>query len=108
VESIRPYLHGASLFIMPFRIGSGTRLKLIEAMAASKAIVSTPVGAEGFPITHQQELWLAEEADEMATAVLHLLDDPQTRTRLGQQARQFSQQFDWRVVIPRFEQLYQM
>jgi polysaccharide biosynthesis protein PslH len=106
VESIRPYLHGASLFIMPFRIGSGTRLKLIEAMAAGKAVVSTPVGAEGFPVTHQQELWLAEEAEEMATAVLQLLEDPQTRTRLGQQARQFAQQYDWRVVVPRFESLY--
>jgi polysaccharide biosynthesis protein PslH len=108
VESIRPYLHGASLFIMPFRIGSGTRLKLIEAMAAGKAIVSTPVGAEGFPVNHQQELWLAESAEEMATAVLHLLDDPQTRTRLGQQARQFSQQYDWRVIIPRFEELFEV
>jgi polysaccharide biosynthesis protein PslH len=106
VESIRPYLHGATLFIMPFRIGSGTRLKLIEAMAAGKAIVSTPVGAEGFPINHRQELWLAESAEEMATAVLQLLDDPQTRTRLGQQARQFAQQYDWRVVVPRFESLY--
>jgi polysaccharide biosynthesis protein PslH len=106
VESIRPYLHGATLFIMPFRIGSGTRLKLIEAMAAGKAIVSTPVGAEGFPVTHQQELWLVEGETEMATAVLKLLDDPQTRTRLGQQARQFAQQYDWRVVIPRFENLY--
>jgi polysaccharide biosynthesis protein PslH len=106
VESIRPYLHGASLFITPFRIGSGTRLKLIEAMAAGKAIVSTPVGAEGFAVTHKQELWLAENAAEMATAVLHLLDDAQTRTRLGQQARQFAQQYDWRVVIPAFEKLY--
>lgn len=106
VESIRPYLSGASLFIMPFRIGSGTRLKLIEAMAAGKAIVSTPVGAEGFPVSHQQELWLAEEAAEMATAVIHLLDDPQTRTRLGQQARQFAQQYDWRVIIPALEMLY--
>lgn len=107
VESIRPYLCGASLFIMPFRIGSGTRLKLIEAMAAGKAIVSTPIGAEGFPITHQQEVWLAETEEEMATAVFTLLDDPQTKTRLGQQARQFAQQYDWRVVIPAFEKLYE-
>ena len=106
VESIRPYLSGASLFIMPFRIGSGTRLKLIEAMAAGKAIVSTPVGAEGFPVTHQQEVWLAAEADEMITAVLHLLDNPQTKTRLGQQARQFAQKYDWRVVIPAFDKLF--
>jgi polysaccharide biosynthesis protein PslH len=106
VESIRPYLSGASLFIMPFRIGSGTRLKLIEAMAAGKAIVSTPVGAEGFPVTHQQEVWLAETEEEMVTAVLHLLDNPQTKTRLGQQARQFAQQYDWRVVIPAFDKLY--
>ncbi|MFO7540310.1 MAG: glycosyltransferase [Chloroflexota bacterium] len=107
VESIRPYLLGTSLFIMPFRIGSGTRLKLIEAMAAAKAIVSTAVGAEGFPVTHQKELWLAQGAEEMATAILTLLDDPQTKTRLGQQARQFAQQYDWRVVIPLFEELFE-
>lgn len=107
VESVTPYLLAASVFIMPFRIGSGTRLKLIEAMAAGKAIVSTPIGAEGFAVQDGRELVLAETAGEMGTAVLHLLAHPEERGRLGHNARQFAQQYDWRQVIPRFEVLYQ-
>ncbi|HRQ39107.1 MAG TPA: glycosyltransferase [Chloroflexota bacterium] len=106
VADVRPYLSGASLFIMPFRIGSGTRLKLIEAMAAGKAIVSTRVGAEGFPVADGREILLAEGAAEMSTAVLRLLDDPAACTRLGAAARQFAAAYDWRVVIPQFSQIY--
>ncbi len=106
VDSVTPYLVGASVFIMPFRVGSGTRLKLIEAMAAGKAIVSTPVGAEGFPVEDGRELVLAETAGEMATAVLRLLDSPAERDQLGQAARQFARQYDWRQVIPQFDRVY--
>ncbi|MCP4361376.1 MAG: glycosyltransferase [Chloroflexi bacterium] len=106
VESVRPYIHNASVFIMPFRIGSGTRLKLIEAMAAGRAIISTPIGAEGFPVTHDQELLLAESGEEMVTAVLHLLNDAEKRKRLGTAAQTFAQQYDWRRVIPQFNQIY--
>lgn len=106
VAQVQPYLVGAKVFIMPFRIGSGTRLKLIEAMATGKAIVSTPVGAEGFPVQHGQELWLAETAEAFATAVLHLLRHPDDCRQLGQAAQQFARQYDWRVIIPRFNELY--
>jgi glycosyltransferase involved in cell wall biosynthesis len=106
VEDVRPYLAGASLFITPFRVGSGTRLKLIEAMAAGKAIVSTRIGAEGFPVVNGRELVLADGAGEMGTAVLRLLDDAAECTRLGTAARQFAAAYDWRVVIPRFNQIY--
>lgn len=106
VEDVRPYLTGASLFIMPFRVGSGTRLKLIEAMAAGKAVVSTRVGAEGFPVVDGREIVLADGVEEMATAVLRLLDDLAERTRLGTAARQFAAAYDWRVVIPQFNQIY--
>ena len=106
VDSVRPYLLGAGVFIMPFRIGSGTRLKLIEAMAVGKAIVSTSIGAEGFAVRDGHALLLADTAAEMGTAVLHLLAHPAERERLGQNARQFAQQYDWRQVIPRFDELY--
>jgi glycosyltransferase involved in cell wall biosynthesis len=106
VESVRPYLAGASVYIMPFRIGSGTRLKLIEAMAAGKAIVSTTVGAEGFPAQSGEQLLLADSAQAMATAVLQLLDNPQKREQFGRMASQLAQQYDWRQVIPRFQEVY--
>jgi sugar transferase (PEP-CTERM/EpsH1 system associated) len=106
VESIRPYLAGAQVVIMPFRIGSGTRLKLIEAMAAGRAIVSTPVGAEGFLVRHGDHLLLAKTAEEMAAAVLQLLDRPEKQKHLGKMAQEFVQQYDWRYVVPKFEELY--
>ncbi len=106
VQSVRPYLAGATVYVMPFRVGSGTRLKLIEAMAAGKAIVSTKIGAEGFPVTDGRELSLVDEATEMETAVLQLLDDEQRRKEYGRVAQQFAQAYDWRVVIPAFKQIY--
>ena len=106
VERVEPFLAGTKVFIMPFRVGSGTRLKLIEAMAAGKAIVSTAVGAEGFPVQHKRELILVDEAMEMATAVLQLLNNPDERQRLGQVAKRFAQQYDWRIVVPRFLEIY--
>ncbi|MCA9941202.1 MAG: glycosyltransferase [Anaerolineales bacterium] len=106
VESVQPYLAGATVYVMPFRMGSGTRLKLIEAMAAGKAIVSTPIGAEGFPVVHNEHLMLASTPNEFATAVLTLLTQPPRRQKLGNAARQFAQQYDWRQVVQRFEAVY--
>ncbi len=106
VESVQPFLAGAAVFLLPFRVGSGTRLKLIEAMAAGKAIVSTLIGAEGFPVQHKREIYLGETAAELETAVLYLLTHPEERERLGQAARTFARRYDWRVVVPQFEQVY--
>lgn len=108
VEETQPYIAGAKVYIMPLRLGSGTRLKLIEAMAAGKAIVSTPVGAEGFPVEDQTHLWLADGVDEWVTAVQQLLEDAQKRKRLGQQAQDFAKQYDWREVVPKFDRLYNL
>lgn len=106
VERVEPYLAGARVFVLPFRVGSGTRLKLIEAMAAGKALVSTAVGAEGFPVEHNRELLLVDDPVGFGTAVLHLLNHPEERQRLGQAAQQFARQYDWRVVVPQFLEIY--
>jgi glycosyltransferase involved in cell wall biosynthesis len=91
---------------MPFRVGSGTRFKLIEAMAAGKAIVSTGVGAEGFAATNDKELLIADEPAEFASAALSLLNSPEERTRLGEQARLLAQAYDWQKVMPSFDAVY--
>jgi glycosyltransferase involved in cell wall biosynthesis len=75
-------------------------------MAAGKALVSTAVGAEGFPVEHNRELLLVDDGVGMGTAVLHLLSHPEERGRLGQAAQQFAQQYDWRVVVPKFLEIY--
>lgn len=106
VERIQPYLAGAMVYIMPLRIGSGTRLKLIEAMAAGKAVVSTTLGAEGFPVQDGRDLLLAETPEDMIREIQRLLDDPQTRRRIEQAAQSFAADYDWRKVAPLFRQVY--
>lgn len=106
VPEVAPYLWGTAVVVMPFRVGSGTRLKLIEAMAAGLAVVSTAVGAAGFPVVDGRELVLVETGAEMATAVVGLLEAPEERARLGRAAREFADQYDWRRVVPAFSQIY--
>ena len=105
-EEIQPYLAGAGVYVMPLRMGSGTRLKLIEAMAAGKALVSTPLGAEGFPVSDSEQIVLAGEPEAFAGAVVALLEDEERRKRLGAAARFFADRYDWRRVVPRFEEVY--
>ena len=106
VPDVKPYLDGGKVFIMPFRVGSGTRLKLIEALAAGRAVVSTPVGVEGFPVIDGQQVYLSETAEAFAGAILTLLANPQQRAELGRRGMKFAQNYDWRVVVPRFTQIY--
>jgi polysaccharide biosynthesis protein PslH len=107
VERVQPYLAGATLYIMPLRIGSGTRLKLIEAMSAGKAVVSTSIGAEGYPIQPDRDIVIADEPEEMARAIIKLLNKPDKRRELGIAAWQLAQAYDWRTMIPPIRQLYE-
>ena len=108
VEDVRPYIAAAALYVIPLRIGGGTRLKVLEAMAMGKAIVSTSLGCEGFDLTSDQELSIADTPDQFAAAALALLRDPQRRERMGEAARQHaSSNYDWRMIVPRLEQVYE-
>jgi glycosyltransferase involved in cell wall biosynthesis len=106
VESVQPYLAGSKVFVMPFRVGSGTRLKLIEALAARKAVVSTTVGVEGYPVRNGKELLLADSAMEMADKILVLLENVKQRQRLGESGVRFARGYDWRQVMPMYDDVY--
>lgn len=107
VEDVRPYIAGATVYVAPLRIGGGTRLKLLEAMAMEKAVVATRLGAEGYEMRDGEELLLADDAKTFAGAVLSLLSDPERRSALGRAARRFVEdRYDWQVLAPRIEHLY--
>ncbi len=107
VPDILPYLQAASVFVVPLRMGSGTRLKVLEAMAAGCPIVSTSIGAQGLAITDGQELILADTAKEFARSAVRLYRDPQQARTLGEKARAFvCEHGDWSVLLPRLEAVY--
>jgi glycosyltransferase involved in cell wall biosynthesis len=83
VEDVRPFMDEAAVYIVPLRIGGGTRLKIFEAMAMAKPIVSTTIGAEGLPVRDEAELLLADTPEEFSAAVVRLLEDEALAKRLG-------------------------
>jgi glycosyltransferase involved in cell wall biosynthesis len=107
VEDVRPYIAAAGIYVIPLRIGGGTRLKVLEAMAMGKAIVSTTLGCEGFDLVPGQELVLADAPHDFARAVLDLMANAERRERLGRAARRFAgSRYDWRTIVPKLERVY--
>jgi sugar transferase (PEP-CTERM/EpsH1 system associated) len=103
VEDIRPFVARGSVCIVPLRIGGGTRLKIFEAMAMSKAVVSTSVGAEGLPVQSGANIIVADTPGDFAQCVLSLLRDPSQRRRLGTSARALVQEkYGWPKVAESF------
>jgi len=94
----RPVLESA-VYVVPLRAGSGTRLKVLEAMALGKAIVSTHIGAEGIELEPDRDALFADDAEDFAQAVLSLFDDPTRAARLGAAARLAAERrYSWTVI----------
>jgi polysaccharide biosynthesis protein PslH len=103
VEDVRPYMERAAAYVVPIRVGGGTRLKIYEAMAMEKAVVSTTVGAEGLPVRDGEELLLADTPAEFAAAVVRVLKDAELARRLGQRAAAtVRERYGWRTVADSF------
>ena len=104
VDDVRPYIREAAVYIVPLRIGGGTRLKIFEAMAMGKAVVSTTVGAEGLPVTNGQHVILADEPREFAASVVGLMRNVESRARLEAAARALVvERYDWSAVAGELE-----
>jgi sugar transferase (PEP-CTERM/EpsH1 system associated) len=104
VEDIRPYLAASSVYVVPLRIGGGTRLKIFEAMAAGRAVVSTAIGAEGLPVEHGRHLLLADAPADFARAVVTLLRDADARATLAREARAIvTERYDWAAAALQLE-----
>ena len=108
VESALPYLHEAALFVVPLRMGSGTRLKILQAMAAGCAVLSTSIGAAGLNSEVRGALEIADDAGDFARAIVSLLGDDERRGELGRRAQAVvGEHYDWRVLMPNLLRVYE-
>lgn len=87
VPDVRPYLAAAALVVVPLRLGSGTRLKILDALAAGLPVVATTLGAEGLALANERDLLLADDPEGLAAAILRLLDHPEEARTLAAQGR---------------------
>lgn len=108
VPDVRPYLAAAQVVIVPLLQGAGTRLKILEALAMGKAVVSTGIGAEGLDLTHGCELLIAERDEDFAALTVQLLQCPSLRRQLGERGRaRVVRDYDWHRIGGVLETAYQ-
>jgi len=106
VDDIRPHIRSAAVYVIPLRVGGGTRLKVFEAMALGCPVVSTSIGVEGLPLQDGTHYVRADEADDMVQAVLLLLGDAAERQRLSGAARAYVEEnFSFRTIARDFERI---
>lgn len=102
VPSIIDHLRKAAVFVVPLRIGGGTRIKIYEAMAVGKVTVSTTVGAEGLDVRHDHDILLVDDPLGFANAVASVLQQDGLRRRLEAAAASTAARYDWSVITEKF------
>jgi len=107
VPDVRPYLSESLALVVPLRSGGGTRLKILEAMAMGRPVVSTYQGAEGLEITDGVNILLADTPEKFASHISALIVDPQLGKRLGAAGRYLVEtKYDWRTCLSQLENFY--
>lgn len=108
VDDVRSYVERAKVFIVPLRIGGGTRLKILEAMAMNKATVSTTIGAEGIDYTDDLNISIADAPAHFARSVVSLIGNAERSRAMGEAGRRLvCEKYDWNVVGKKIKSLYQ-
>jgi glycosyltransferase involved in cell wall biosynthesis len=106
VRDVRPLYVECNLVIVPTTVSAGTNLKVLEAMAMERAVVSTSCGCAGLGLEHGVSVWIADNADAFAEGVARLLGDPGERARLARAAREIAVAFDWKQLGLKQRALY--
>jgi polysaccharide biosynthesis protein PslH len=107
VDDVRPWIERADIVIVPLRIGGGTRLKILEAMAMGKAVVSTTLGAEGLDVVPERDLLIADDAVGLVAQVGRLLDDQELGRRIGASARHLvASRYSWKAAVDSLSTFY--
>ncbi len=107
VPSLEPHLDAAAVVVCPIRIGGGIRVKVLEALAAGKAVVASPRAIEGVNVTHGREVLVADTDEEICASTVLLLADPARRAELARSARSWAERnLDHSLVAAAYERLY--
>jgi glycosyltransferase involved in cell wall biosynthesis len=107
VESVEPYLREAAVVLGPVWSGGGMRVKVLEALAAGKAVATTGLGADGLDLTPGKQAAVADDEEALAREVVTLLADPDRRRRLGAAGRaHVAERFAWDRIAPRYDVVY--
>jgi glycosyltransferase involved in cell wall biosynthesis len=106
VPDVRPYVHRGEAYVIPLRVGGGTRLKVFEAMSMGCPVVSTAIGVEGLAVEHGQHYLRADSAGDMADAVVRLLQEPAEGARIARAARKLVEEHaSYRSIARDFERI---
>jgi glycosyltransferase involved in cell wall biosynthesis len=108
VEDVRPYINEAMIFIAPILSGGGTKLKVLNALAMGKAVVTTSVGAEGIDVTDGDNVIIADHPDQFAKETVELLKNREKTERIGKKARELVlEKYDWEKIGKRYSAIYE-
>ena len=107
VPDITPYLDAAAVVVVPLRLGGGMRVKVLEALAAGKAVIASPLAIEGFDVTAGEHVMLADTDQQFHEAIVELLADPDKRSSLASRARAWAcDHLGWERSVAAYEELY--
>ncbi len=106
VDDVREHIGGSAAFVIPLRVGGGTRIKAFEAMAMGAPVVSTSIGVEGLPVQHGEHLLVADDDAAFAASVVALLTDEQRRVAISRSARKLvEEKYGFRIAAGVFERI---
>lgn len=107
VDDVRPYIANSAVFIAPLRSGSGTKVKVLNAMSQGKSVVTTSIGAEGIEAQVDEEIIIADDPEEFARKTVYLLKHSEEAQKIGQRARRvIEEKYDWEVINTTIRQVY--
>jgi glycosyltransferase involved in cell wall biosynthesis len=107
VDDVRPFIRRAGVYVVPLQSGGGTRLKLLEALAMRKPVVTTSVGCEGIDVIHNESVMIADDPDEFAATLIELLRVPARGFRLAENGHEIVRRnYDWSLIGPRLQEAY--
>jgi glycosyltransferase involved in cell wall biosynthesis len=107
VEDVIPFFTEADVYVCPIRDGGGTKLKLLDAMAAGKAIVTTSIGAEGLEVKNEIHLLIADDPERFALQIIRILDNPKLGNQLGENARKLVEdKYSWENIGNKLNNIY--